>query len=313
MLWQRLFFGAILIAALIGLIHADDTISESSFASDAPAVLQHIGIVRCDGLIVTGVLMVLIVLGTLELHRLITTAGHAPLLGWPIGVNIVLLLTPFFATNGPLSDKTAMHVTDHQYTLIFIIVAFFGTALLTAARRKTQGAAGILAATMLLVLYPGLLAPFILRLRLYGPPGAAWWLLIFIATVKICDIGAYFTGMACGRRKLIPWLSPGKTVEGLAGGVALSILFAVGVYGWASQFADPDSSIRAMFPSLPFAAGFGAIMALIGQAGDLLESLIKRDAGAKDSAAAVPAFGGVMDILDSLLPAAPLAYWMLLQ
>ncbi|MFQ5502634.1 MAG: phosphatidate cytidylyltransferase [Phycisphaerae bacterium] len=313
MLWQRLFFGAVLIAALIGLIHADDSLSESAFASTAPTVLQHIGMVRRDGLIVTGVLMTLIVLGTVELHRLFSGAGHAPLFGWPILINLCLAGVPFVVANGPPGDVSALHAADHHHMIVIIVIAFFGTALLTAVRRKTDGANGAMATTMLLVLYPGLLAPFILRLRLYGPPGAAWWLLVFIATVKVCDIGAYFTGLAYGRRKLIPWLSPGKTIEGLAGGVAASILFAMGVYGWASQFADPDSSMRAMFPSLPFAAGFGAVMALIGQAGDLLESLIKRDAGAKDSAAAVPAFGGVMDILDSLLPAAPLAYWMLLQ
>ncbi|MFQ5411486.1 MAG: phosphatidate cytidylyltransferase [Phycisphaerae bacterium] len=313
MLWQRLFFGGILIAALVGLIYADDAMSASSFASTAPALLRRVGMVRCDGLIVTGVLTLLVVLGTVELHRLFSAAGHAPLFGWPILANITFVLVPFVAANGLPGGKAALHAADLQYTIVIIVIAFLGAALLTAARRKTPGAVGTLGTTLLLVLYPGLLAPFIVRLRLFGPPGAAWWVLCFIATVKVCDIGAYFSGLAFGRRRLIAWLSLGKTIEGLAGGVVASVLFAVAVSIGIDQFADADTPARGLFPSLFAAAGFGAVMALIGQAGDLFESLIKRDAGVKDSAAAVPAFGGVMDILDSLLPAAPLAYWMLLQ
>ena len=102
-------------------------------------------------------------------------------------------------------------------------------------------------------------------------------------------------------------------MEGLLGGVAASVVYAVGVPLLVGRWADPSSTVRELFPPLLRCASFGILMALVGQAGDLLESLIKRDAAAKDAGDAIPAFGGILDILDSLLLTAPLACWILLE
>ena len=123
---------------------------------------------------------------------------------------------------------------------------------------------------------------------------------LFLVAVKGTDIGAYFTGSFIGKHKLIPWLSPGKTWEGLIGGLA----FAAG----ASILVVHLMGIWLAFWQ---AAVFGVVVGLAGQFGDLCESLLKRSANLKDSGAAVPEFGGVLDILDSPLLAAPVAYALL--
>jgi len=119
--------------------------------------------------------------------------------------------------------------------------------------------------------------------------------------VKFTDIGAYFGGRALGRHKLIPWLSPGKTWEGLFFG----LLTAAAVGALLARWMDLRRGYE-----LPWWKGaiFGGVIGGIGQLGDLLESLMKRDAEVKDSGSLIPGFGGVLDVIDSPLLAAPFAY-----
>ena len=113
---------------------------------------------------------------------------------------------------------------------------------------------------------------------------------------KFTDIGAYFGGRALGRHKLIPWLSPAKTWEGLLAGV-----ITAGLVGMACAPQVSNLSWQKAFV-------FGAIIGGVGQLGDLLESLMKRDAEVKDSGTLIPGFGGILDVIDSPLLAAPFAY-----
>ena len=313
MLRHRLFFGAILIAALLGLIYADGRLSAAAAADSLPLAFNRLGLQTCDGLIITLVLAFLAVVGTFELHRLFTAAGHAPLLGWPIAVNLGLLLLAFHAGNNPADDRLIERAEDYHYTVVWLTLALLGTALLVARRRQTDRAVGNIAVTLLMIFYLGVLPQYLVRLRLLHPTAGVWLLLYAIGIVKLCDIGAYFTGRYLGKHKLIEWLSPKKTVEGLLGGIAASVLLALLVPLLVRWFAAPESPLPGLFPRPGWSVVFGLSLALIGQAGDLLESLFKRDAQAKDSAHAVPAFGGVLDIIDSPLLAAPLAYWLLLQ
>ena len=143
------------------------------------------------------------------------------------------------------------------------------------------------------IIYLGLLSSFVLAIRIdFG----TWPLLMFIFVVKSSDIGAYTIGTLFGKHKFSPKISPGKTWEGMAGAVATAMIVAI-------LFAE---ICDIMVWSL--AAIFGFAFAFIGQIGDLVESMIKRDAEQKDSANNVPGFGGILDIIDSPLAAAPFAY-----
>jgi phosphatidate cytidylyltransferase len=163
------------------------------------------------------------------------------------------------------------------------------------ARYRAGDALRRLAGTALAIGYLGVGGAMIVALRDYGV-GA---MVLFLAAVKSADSGAYFVGSAIGKHKLIPWLSPGKSWEGLAGGIGGSI----GVTFLAAWGAGiPLAWWQAVV--------FGAAMAVIGQFGDLCESLMKRAANVKDSGALMPGFGGLLDLLDSPLIAAAPAYIM---
>ncbi len=185
-----------------------------------------------------------------------------------------------------------------------LIVVF--TMLFAALRRawvkETSEAIHHMAGTLLATLYLGGLGWFLIALRVKhssnpnGFQGSTMIVVLILLVVKFTDIGAFFGGRALGRHKLIPWLSPGKTWEGLVCGLVTAA--AMGA---------------ALAPGIPHvtwgkAAIFGAVIGAIGQAGDLLESMMKRDAEVKDSGRMIPGFGGVLDVIDSPLLAAPFAY-----
>jgi phosphatidate cytidylyltransferase len=135
--------------------------------------------------------------------------------------------------------------------------------------------------------------------RYYDPAGPLAALLL---TTWMCDTGAYFIGRALGRHKLYPAASPNKTIEGAIGGVifAAAVLPVMALFGWAR----PRPLDYVVLP---------LIVAFVGQAGDLLESLMKREAQVKDTSAILPGHGGFLDRFDSLLLSTPffLAYLLL--
>jgi phosphatidate cytidylyltransferase len=173
--------------------------------------------------------------------------------------------------------------------------------------RVADGAATRVARGVFILVYLGYIPGFLIRLRWLEDDAVTSSLMLAAAILvpKVGDIGAYFAGRAVGRRLLAPQLSPKKTWEGFAGGLAASILTAVGL-----SFADPR-----LFPhGVAEAVGFGLVLGLIGVFGDLAESLLKRDYGAKDAGQSVPGFGGVLDVIDSVIFAGPVAYlWFLLN
>jgi phosphatidate cytidylyltransferase len=312
MLKHRLLFGSFLVVALVALIFADERLSNGWPGGPAYPMLS-LGLSPYKGALVGAVLGLLVIAGTRELHRLFTAAGFAPLGVWAACANLVLLVITFAAGNASSDGPAFVSGSDLNATVAWLTVVLIGAAFIIGARGRVQGAIGDLAATMLIVLYLGLLPQYILRVRFLTEEGGAWLLLYFLGTVKVCDIGAYFTGRAIGRHKLIDWLSPKKTVEGLIGGVAASVLVAVGVPRLVALAGAGHSPVATVFPTPAKACIFGLAMALVGQGGDLLESLFKRNAQAKDSANVIPAFGGLLDVLDSPLLAAPVAYWLLLK
>jgi len=148
-----------------------------------------------------------------------------------------------------------------------------------------------------LTAYLGLLPCFLAQLC--WPERNTIRLALVIFVPKCCDIGAYFTGRFLGRHPMTPTLSPKKTWEGLAGGLVAAVAVAMGVNRLGAGLTDWA------------AAGFGLTVGIAGVLGDLSESLIKRDCRQKDASQVVPGFGGVLDVADAVLFAAPVAYWWL--
>lgn len=183
-----------------------------------------------------------------------------------------------------------------------VAAAFAGVVLAAflvemAAFTGDGAATARVAYTVFAAAYLGILASFLVRLR-WLPDHATLALGLTIAVPKGGDIGAYFTGRAFGKHKFSPLLSPKKTWEGFAGGLLAAAGVAVGL-----SFAGPIFR-----HGIAEAAAFGVAVGFAGMCGDLAESLVKRDCRAKDAAASVPGFGGLLDVVDSLLFAAPVAY-----
>ena len=152
-----------------------------------------------------------------------------------------------------------------------------------------------MALTIWTVAYLALLPSFLAQLRWLPNGATALALCIFVP--KSCDIGAYFTGRGLGRHRMTPVLSPKKTWEGLAGGLVTAMLVALGINHYGAVLSGPLSAL-----------GFGLVVGGAGVLGDLAESLIKRDCQRKDASDVVPGFGGVLDVIDAVVFAAPVAY-----
>jgi phosphatidate cytidylyltransferase len=155
--------------------------------------------------------------------------------------------------------------------------------------------------TTLGVLYIAFLGGFLVSTRIgfENFPGLSTDLLLFFFIVMFgSDSGAYFAGRALGKHKLAPTISPGKTVEGLIGGIVAAAGFAA-------------LCTLTFFPELPykFSIPLAIVMAIVGVLGDLAESAMKRGSGAKDAANILPGHGGLLDRLDSLLFNAPILYY----
>lgn len=163
-----------------------------------------------------------------------------------------------------------------------------------------------LAITLLIVSYIGVLTSFLITLRTFqsNEIGMLALLSVIICT-KASDTGAYLVGRKLGRRKLAPRLSPGKTIEGALGGFLLACLGAWMVKSWLG----PIIGVAGVNVSIPWNwLVFGLLIAIAGLAGDLTESLIKREFECKDSGNLLPGMGGILDVLDSLLFSAPVGY-----
>ena len=141
-----------------------------------------------------------------------------------------------------------------------------------------------------------------------SPESGIFFVLYVLVVVVWCDSGAYFAGRLYGRRKLAPRISPTKSVEGALGGILAGTLSACLMKALFDWFWP---SLSSGFP-WSWALGFGVVLSVVGIIGDLVESLIKRDAAAKDAGRLLPGMGGVLDRIDAPLLASPVMYYMLL-
>lgn len=174
-------------------------------------------------------------------------------------------------------------------------------------RENTFEALGGLATTLFGLAYVAALFSYFMYIRVTKASDGAWLVAYLILVTKMGDAGAYAVGNLFGKRTLAVRISPKKTIEGLAGAIAFSMASAV--------VAQPWLGAQPIFGQVPtvFLCGFlGLILGVVGQLGDLAESLLKRDCQVKDSGSLIPGLGGVLDVIDSLLFTAPLFYGILI-
>jgi phosphatidate cytidylyltransferase len=182
----------------------------------------------------------------------------------------------------------------------FLLVVFlYEMATFSAPGRSVER----MALTWLIVGYVGLLPCFFAQVRWLSPDHEANSFRLALAAFvpKCCDIGAYATGRLFGRHKMTPILSPKKTWEGAIGGLIVGVLAAVAI--------DRLGSASPLLGDWRWEIGFGLSVAMAGMLGDLAESLIKRDCQIKDASAAVPGYGGVLDVADAILFSAPVSFF----
>jgi phosphatidate cytidylyltransferase len=286
MLKYRLFFGTLMVVAFIGLCLVDGWLDGSLSDSTTQPLLPVSGTILC-------ILTVLLAIPSqLELANLIEKTGPKIFRTLTIPASMLLVLGWYARQFFPAPFQFQLyHIVATTAAILLILF------VMQAVKFANTGTIANCSANLFACFYLGFLSSFVLGIRVdFG----LWPLLMFIFTVKSSDIGAYTVGKLFGKHKFAPQISPSKTWEGLAGAVLFAVIVSV-------IFALNTGKM-----STAMAVVFGGLFAVLGQLGDLAESMIKRDAQQKDSASSVPGFGGVLDIIDSPIATAPLAYLFLM-
>ena len=272
-----------------------------------PAVIYTIWV---GGLLYLAVIMGIVLLGLREFYRLIEDKGAQPLVGFGLAAGVAI---PVVAYVGNEYHATILMTA----TLLAVMVGQVGKAQITEALASISG-------TFFGVFYVGWLLSHAIVLRQFhdvvsakwgaaaaagiSPDAGAFYMFYTVGTVVMCDVGAYFGGRAWGRRKLAPQISPSKTVEGALAGIGVGVCAGLVVKGvfdlaWPSMSRDFSWLVALLF---------GLVLSIVGIIGDLVESLLKRDARVKDTGSLLPGMGGVLDRIDSNLLAIPVMYYGLL-
>lgn len=254
-------------------------------------------------------LLLIAIVASDELLRMARGVAPGTLL-WTVGVgNLAIVAASFIPhfwpaeVGGPVAGLGAWGWTALAIGAATLLMFIVEMARYTAPGVHSQR----LALSALAFLYIGALTNFLAQLRFIGPGRNSGLvaLVSLVVVVKFADIGAYTVGRLIGRHKMAPTLSPGKTLEGAGGAMVFACLGAwLSLNVLAAPIAgEPVQTIEAWRWIL-----YGLVVGAAGMAGDLAESLLKRDLGRKDSSDWMPGFGGVLDLLDSVLFAAPVAY-----
>ena len=247
-----------------------------------------------------SIILLLGVLALREFYEMARRCSYTPFEYLGQAAAIILLGGSFWSLAVLKDISLAQNI---EIVVLLVLVPLLGGAQL---REYTEGktSIGSLASTLFGVVYVALLLNLLQKIRYFPGDiqgvGGNWWVLFFIVVSKMSDTGAYCTGQLMGKNKMIPRVSPGKTWEGFAGGIIFSVITA-----WLFHYFAGNH-----FISMPLihALILGVLLGVGSVAGDLVESLIKREAGVKDSGHFFPGVGGILDLLDSLLFNAPIMY-----
>lgn len=226
-----------------------------------------------------------IVMGLYEFFTMLEKKGIKIYKYFGIGIGVIV----------PLSIILRFESTK-KWELLFIVLTLLFLIIMQFKRRDNAGVIVDISTTLFGIIYVSWFFSFLIKIR-YMPDGIGLLGTVLLIT-KLGDIGAYLIGVRFGKTPLIPRISPNKSREGSLGGLLFSVLGAF----IAKPFVDFS------YPHLIF---LGISLGILGQLGDLSESLMKRDCQVKDSGNILPGMGGVLDQLDSLLFTAPAFYFYL--
>ncbi|MHC4507409.1 MAG: phosphatidate cytidylyltransferase [Planctomycetota bacterium] len=278
MLKHRLLFGTLMTVLFTAIVIFDGWLDGSLTRSAADDR-------RVQGTVLCILIALLVIPAQIELSRLAAAKNLKVFLPVAIIGSILLATWRFW-----------QQLAGFRPEIYLLFVSVFVLLALMLHQYAGHGTSGVLAncgVNCFSIGYLGLLSSFCLAMRIeFG----LWPLLMFVFVIKCSDIGAYTVGTLWGKRKFSPRISPAKSWEGMGGALATAVIVAVGF------------GVGCDIMAWRLAVVFGLCFAFLGQMGDLVESMMKRDAEQKDSANKVPGFGGVLDIIDSILIAAPCAY-----
>jgi len=269
-----------------------------------------------------AVLFAMAVFSLLEFYSILKNAGIPAFRILGVIVGVAMLASTYISLNIQVFTGEHPNGIWKEFPLLVLVLIVFILFIRQFPQKSNPQPLPTISCTMLGLFYVPFLIMFFFFLAFrWTPtaplsplsPTARWLLLYIVVVVKFSDIGAYAVGSLIGRHKLFPRISPGKTWEGLAGGLATGILASV---LFARLAHSPDAAPgTALFGRLVIGHNhawfLGGFLASIGVLGDLVESLLKRSAGMKDSGRLFPGMGGILDVLDSLLFAAPALYFYL--
>ena len=248
--------------------------------------------------VLTIVLSVLAALAAWEFYRMARETGALPL--EPAGIVLAALLP--IAVH---AQRLGVYTISLTAIVCLILVLFASTIWLRGPTGKPVSSVSI---TVFGILYAGLFSYiYAVRYHDYAVGAAAGTVLVFLPILLTwaTDVGAYTFGRTFGKKKLIPSVSPGKTVEGAVGGLGLAIIVCLlYVRFLLMPYAQLGLTIQG-------AVLFAIVVSVAAQTGDLAESLLKREAGVKDSSRILPGHGGILDRFDSLLFVMPIALLLL--
>jgi len=281
---HRLLVSAILIAVLAGLCWLD-----IAGAWNAPPGAWLFPLAIVFGLLGSGEMASLLSAASLPTQKWIVYAG-----------NVLIIAANGVPIFWPNLEKLVLEQLGWPL-VAFVLAVLAALASEVLAYRENGRGVQRIASTILSLAYVGLLMSFVVQLATSGGHIA---LLSLIIVVKMADTGAYTIGRLIGRHKMAPRLSPGKTWEG----AAAAIVFAVIGSGISFLLLGPWLSSSASLPEAWRWILYAILIAIAGMFGDLAESLLKREASVKNSSTWMPGLGGVLDVLDSILFAAPVAY-----